>query len=309
MEKWLTVQELLGLETLPKSDRGITKKADRENWVKRQREGVKGKTFEYKFSSLPEDAQAEILLKQNATPVMAEAPKAQKELNYLPEVIWKPYEKATDKQKEEAKAKLAPLHKLDDLVRNNVALMMALDAVSSEYEIAKGSLKRWYYKVRSFERPDWLPLLLDKHSNKKAGKEADFTEEAWEAFKADYFRPECPQFGSCYERLKRAARENGWSIPSASSIKRKIAREVPKLVQVQLREGDHAVMQYYPSMRRTVAEIELHLVSSPWNKPLSGLTATVINTTYLCVGITAKLSALKPGFGKTFAPAKFSPTA
>lgn len=137
-----------------------------------------------------------------------------------------------------------------------MALMMALDAVSTEYEIAKGSLKRWYYKVRSFERPDWLPLLLDKHSNKKAGKEADFTEEAWEAFKADYFRPECPQFGSCYERLKRAARENGWSIPSASSIKRKIAREVPKLVQVQLREGDHAVMQYYPSMRRTVAEIE-----------------------------------------------------
>lgn len=256
MEKWLTVQELLGLETLPKSDRGITKKADRENWVKRQREGVKGKTFEYKFSSLPEDAQAEILLKQNATPVMAEAPKAKKELNYLPEVIWKPYEKATDKQKEEAKAKLAPLHKLDDLVRNNVALMMALDAVSTEYEIAKGSLKRWYYKVRSFERPDWLPLLLDKHSNKKAGKEADFTEEAWETFKADYFRPECPQFGSCYERLKRAARESGWSIPSASSIKRKIAREVPKLVQVQLREGDHAVMQYYPSMRRTVAEIE-----------------------------------------------------
>ena len=93
MEKWLTVQELLGLETLPKSDRGITKKADRENWVKRQREGVKGKTFEYKFSSLPEDSQAEILLKQNATPVMAEAPKAKKELNYLPEVIWKPYEK------------------------------------------------------------------------------------------------------------------------------------------------------------------------------------------------------------------------
>ena len=27
MEKWLTVQELLGLETLPKSDRGITKKS------------------------------------------------------------------------------------------------------------------------------------------------------------------------------------------------------------------------------------------------------------------------------------------
>lgn len=187
---------------------------------------------------------------------VSETPRARKELNYLPEVIWKPYEKATDKQKEHAKAKLVPLHKLDDLVRNGLELMTALDAVAEECDIAKGSLKRWYYQVRSFERPDWLPLLIAKHNNKKSGKEAAFTEEAWEAFKADYFRNEQPQFGSCYECLKRAARENGWNIPSASSIKRKIEREVPKLVQVQLREGDHAVMQYYPSMRRTVAEIE-----------------------------------------------------
>ena len=187
---------------------------------------------------------------------VSETARARKELNYLPEVIWKPFDKATEKQKEDAKAKLIPLHKLDDLVRHNVALMMALDMVALEFEVAKGSLKRWYYKVRSFERSDWLPLLLDKHNNKKAGKEAEFTPEAWEAFKADYFRNERPQFGSCYERLKRAARENGWTIPSASGVKRKIEREVPKLVQVQLREGDHAVMQYYPSMRRTVAEIE-----------------------------------------------------
>lgn len=208
MSMWISAQQLATLETMPSSPQGVNKKARAGNWEKRQVQGIRGVGYEYAFASLPQATQAEILLKQNATPVMAEAPKAKKELNYLPEVIWKPYEKATDKQKEEAKAKLAPLQKLDDLVRNNVALMMALDAVSTEYEIAKGSLKRWYYKVRSFERPDWLPLLLDKHSNKKAGKEADFTEEAWEAFKADYFRPECPQFGSCYERLKRAAREN-----------------------------------------------------------------------------------------------------
>lgn len=256
METWFSIQELLGLKSLPSSDRGIMKKADRENWEKRQRDGIKGRTYEYAFTSLPQETQAEILLKQDVSSVVVEKPKTKKELNYLPEVIWKPYEKATDKQREHAKAKLAPLHKLDDLVRNGLELMTALDAVAEECDIAKGSLKRWYYQVRSFERPDWLPLLIAKHNNKKSGKEATFTEEAWEAFKADYFRNEQPQFGSCYERLKRAARENGWNIPSASSIKRKIEREVPKLVQVQLREGDHAVMQYYPSMRRTVAEIE-----------------------------------------------------
>lgn len=258
METWFSIQELLGLKSLPSSDRGIMKKADRENWEKRQRDGIKGRTYEYAFSSLPQATQAELLLKQSAVEIdnVSETPRVRKELNYLPEVIWKPYEKATDKQREHAKAKLVPLHKLDDLVRNGLELMTALDAVAEECDIAKGSLKRWYYQVRSFERPDWLPLLIAKHNNKKSGKEAAFTEDAWEAFKADYFRNEQPQFGSCYERLKRAARENGWNIPSASSIKRKIEREVPKLVQVQLREGDHAVMQYYPSMRRTVAEIE-----------------------------------------------------
>lgn len=258
MEMWISAQQLAVLETMPSSPQGVNKKARAGNWEKRQVQGIRGVGYEYAFSSLPQATQAELLLKQSAVEIdnVSETPRARKELNYLPEVIWKPYEKATDKQREHAKAKLVPLHKLDDLVRNGLELMTALDAVAEECDIARGSLKRWYYQVRSFERPDWLPLLIAKHNNKKSGKEAAFTEEAWEAFKADYFRNEQPQFGSCYERLKRAARENGWNIPSASSIKRKIEREVPKLVQVQLREGDHAVMQYYPSMRRTVAEIE-----------------------------------------------------
>ena len=258
MEMWISAQQLAVLETMPSSPQGVNKKARAGNWEKRQVQGIRGVGYEYAFSSLPQATQAELLLKQSAVEIdnVSETPRARKELNYLPEVIWKPYEKATDKQREHAKAKLVPLHKLDDLVRNGLELMTALDAVAEECDIARGSLKRWYYQVRSFERPDWLPLLIAKHNNKKSGKEAAFTEDAWEAFKADYFRNEQPQFGSCYERLKRAARENGWNIPSASSIKRKIEREVPKLVQVQLREGDHAVMQYYPSMRRTVAEIE-----------------------------------------------------
>ena len=91
------------LETMPSSPQGVNKKARTGNWEKRQVQGIRGVGYEYAFTSLPQETQAEILLKQNATPVMAEAPKAKKELNYLPEVIWKPYEKATDKQKEEAK--------------------------------------------------------------------------------------------------------------------------------------------------------------------------------------------------------------
>ena len=50
-------ENLIGL---PASDKGIVKKADRENWVKRQREGVKGKTFEYHYSSFPLEIQKEL---------------------------------------------------------------------------------------------------------------------------------------------------------------------------------------------------------------------------------------------------------
>ena len=50
-------ENLIGL---PASDKGIVKKADRENWVKRQREGVKGKTFEYHYSSFPIEIQKQL---------------------------------------------------------------------------------------------------------------------------------------------------------------------------------------------------------------------------------------------------------
>lgn len=57
-QEWYSIAELMSnnLE-LPTSDKGIVKKAVRENWLKRQREGVKGKTFEYHYSSLPSNVQ------------------------------------------------------------------------------------------------------------------------------------------------------------------------------------------------------------------------------------------------------------
>ena len=110
METWFSIQELLGLQSLPSSDRGIMKKADRENWEKRQRDGIKGRTYEYAFTSLPQETQAELLLKQRAVEI-PDVSETTKELNYLPEVIWKPFDKATEKQKEDAKAKLIPLYK------------------------------------------------------------------------------------------------------------------------------------------------------------------------------------------------------
>lgn len=86
-KEWLSVAEILELEAddLPKSDKGIVKKADREHWEKRQREGVKGKTFEYHVSSFPEAVQKALgFVKTQASAKSSPPTIAEDELEMIP---------------------------------------------------------------------------------------------------------------------------------------------------------------------------------------------------------------------------------
>lgn len=58
-KEWISVSELLAenFVDFPKTDKGISKKADREGWSKRQRIGVKGRTFEYYVGDMPKAVQ------------------------------------------------------------------------------------------------------------------------------------------------------------------------------------------------------------------------------------------------------------
>ncbi|MDP9499403.1 helix-turn-helix transcriptional regulator [Bisgaard Taxon 45] len=60
-QEWFSIKELMEKQlSLPKSDKGIVKKAAREGWKKRQRQGVKGKTFEYHYASFPITVQQQL---------------------------------------------------------------------------------------------------------------------------------------------------------------------------------------------------------------------------------------------------------
>ncbi len=64
-KEWFSIKELMDENlNLPSSDKGIVKKAEREDWKKRQRDGVKGKTFEYHYSSFPLDVQRQLGFEQ-----------------------------------------------------------------------------------------------------------------------------------------------------------------------------------------------------------------------------------------------------
>ncbi|MBP4133553.1 transposase domain-containing protein [Gallibacterium anatis] len=256
LKTYFSAKELLDLQlnSLPRTKKAVLSKAKRENWLCRPRAG-KGGGLEYAFTSLPQEVQAEIILKQAQAEQLAQ-PSQKKNLNYLPDVVWKPWQTANERQKSVAQYRLTIVKAIAALKETGLTSQKAIALVANEYNESAGTIKRWFYDVQAFEPSDWLPLLLDKKYAKRRQGEAEFTEAAWEAFKADYLRNEQPSFNVCYYRLQRAAQEQGWIIPSSQTVKRKLEREVPLAQQIYLREGEHALSRLYPAMQRSVAEIE-----------------------------------------------------
>ena len=54
IKEWFNAKELEGMPGVPKLATNITRKAVTEKWVKRQRSGGKGVSYEYHIDSLPE---------------------------------------------------------------------------------------------------------------------------------------------------------------------------------------------------------------------------------------------------------------
>ncbi|MBF0751770.1 MULTISPECIES: DNA-binding protein [unclassified Pasteurella] len=59
-KEWFTAFELAGIGGLPNQPSNVTRRATKNQWVKRQVEGKRGIAFEYHYSSLPEDVQQEL---------------------------------------------------------------------------------------------------------------------------------------------------------------------------------------------------------------------------------------------------------
>lgn len=251
----------LGLKSLPTSHRRILDKAKRENWNSRKRDG-KGGGVEFAVKSMPEEVQAEIVVKLGKSAVKNLPVLAKPQAPVDAQLLWATYEQGTAKQRQKAQMKLGIMFAVAELVNGGVKILDALALVchkhnqDGEKPVTVSALKSWWYQVKDADRSLWLPLLMDSYGAHSESREAAFTPEAWAFFRADYFRNERPQFGSCYERLKRAASANGWVIPSPSSVKRKILREIPKTHQTYLRDGEYALSRMYPSLIRTVAGIE-----------------------------------------------------
>ncbi|AIK14233.1 DNA-binding protein [Pectobacterium atrosepticum] len=57
LNEWFSASELAGLPGLPGDKSSVNRKANKEEWRKRQKKGVKGVAFEFHISSLPMETQ------------------------------------------------------------------------------------------------------------------------------------------------------------------------------------------------------------------------------------------------------------
>ena len=254
----------LKLKTLPSAPKNIWEQAKRENWKSQKRQG-RGGGLEYELASLPIEVQNELLLKTTPEQTAVALQKIEETRPLASNEVWQLWDEASAKAQEQAKIKLGTMFAVANLVESGVNVLDAFQLVcgkenaerqkNNEKLLSVGSLKNWWYRVKDAPRQDWLPLMLN-NSGKSSKNVAEIDEEAWQFFKNFYYSREKPSLAHSYEVLKQAAQYNGWRIPSRSSLKRKMERDVPKTEEVFRREGQYALSRLYPSQVRTVAMLQ-----------------------------------------------------
>lgn len=260
--EWFSVTDVLGLPGLPGTPQGVRKMAKSQEWVSRRKQGVQGKALEFSVSSLPPVTQAALLRKAGKVVVGGMTlglPKPQAP-RYCKEQLWANWGKANTKAHDKAKDRLKAVQAVHALVANGSTMMEAYQHISTEFDIALPTLRRYCAAVKGFEESDWLAVLVPKQqqvaTETRAARLSPVSESAWDFFKADYLRREQPTAAACYERLKLAARDQGWAVPSLNSLMRRLDLEVPHAQQVMLRQGEHALMQLYPPQERTIEGLD-----------------------------------------------------
>ena len=248
MSEWFTPAEMAekNLPDMP-DERAIQVRANAE-WRRPDREGThwrrragQGGGYEYHLALLPRAAQVQLALAGGAPDSDAKADIKRAELS-----AW--FDRQPERKKAVARARAETLDAIDTLVRAGLDHLIATLEVARSTGSSRSTLYRWRDMVAGLDRADWAPALAPRHAGGQARCECP--DEAWEALKADYLRLERPAFTDCHRRLVGIAAERGWTLPSASTLQRRM-EALPGVVLVLARDGVEALRRMYPAQQRT----------------------------------------------------------
>ena len=265
-QKWFTAAELaeFALPDLPASSRGINIMAKRDGWHAPERKGTwwrpradSGGGIEYTLAVLPQAARVALTLKLE--------PAEKRKPSDAPASVdiaarWAWFDQQSDKKKKDAHLRLVVLNRIRDLTNAGTRKTDAVAMLAAEIDTSASTIYQWEKLVHRVERHDWLPFLASHHAGGK-GPRAECSDDAWEAFKSFYLKPEKRTIAYSYELTRRVAVVEGWVLPSEKTMARRV-QALPFDVVTLARGGEAALARAMPSQQRDRSTIHAMEV---WN--------------------------------------------
>lgn len=243
--------------------RTIQAKAKKQEW-KHSGEIVQGGGFKFNIDEIPlspkekTKVKARLLLSGKcdlpdsfAAPVAAEQDKTSAEVpldDEDREALWNYAAGKTEANRKKAAQKVEAIKAVEGLMTTGTKKVEACKEIARKIGVHWQTVNGWLTKSGGVDRSDRLAVLVDARGGYKP--KAEISPEAWEFFKADYLRKEKPTAQSCYERLLRAARQQGWLVPALKTITRKLTNEIPDALIVLKRQGEDTYKKCYPAQER-----------------------------------------------------------
>lgn len=265
--------------------RAIRKRATKESWPFREVPCVGGRRRVFARKDLPADVSQKLILaelvrtlrdsatdRSAAAPLDAAAPATRpaiddgigdEPLSPAPRKVPSQteiesrsarYARLPARYRAEAERRLAMLDSVEELVREGQRRSVAQELVAARASADGGgavhvsTLRRWASDVRVVPRPFWLHYLAPRWVGRVVS--AEIPPAAWDAFKADYLRPEAPSASACYQRLRRMAPQQGWRLAHCRTFQRRITRDIHPAALVLARQGEEAMMRLFPAQER-----------------------------------------------------------
>lgn len=104
----------------------------------------------------------------------------------------------------------------------------------------------------NFDAKDYAAVLAGSYTGRTAV--ADCSPLAFEYYMALYLHRRQPTHSDCYRRLADKADAEGWVIPCAATLKRRLEKEYSTALIVYMREGDEALRKLSPFVERDKSE-------------------------------------------------------
>lgn len=214
-------------------------------------EALKVNPFTGQTANVPALAGPSVPLVRKQTTHTANAAESAEEYRLL----WAAYEKHGSKIKRRAEAALAAVRSFHEMTESGVSVELAEASIKGQFGVSKPTLWRYRCRVKGHPREHWLPLLAPRYVGQ--GKEAEFTEAAYDWILARYLTTSETKVSVLVRLARKEGEGKDWAIPSLKTVNRRLAAEPAPLV-ILGRQGPKALEASFPTVERDYTSLGLH---------------------------------------------------